>query len=88
MNDGLKLSIGDDGVFRKYEEPFGSIDCQTEEDYNKLVELLERGKKCDHVIICNSKGCIYNNSVNGCSVEEIEIRDRECESFADIDLIK
>ena len=45
MEDGILLEIGDDGTFRKYEEPYCTIECKTEEDFNKFKELVNIGKK-------------------------------------------
>lgn len=40
-------------------------------------------EKTDHIIMCNSLGCDYNNGRSGCSLVEVEIRNRLCESFSE-----
>lgn len=39
------LQLGKDGVVREYKEPYTTIEVETEEDYNELLELLELGRK-------------------------------------------
>lgn len=46
-NEEMTFSIGEDGTLTKYEEPYSSIECKTEEDYNRLLELLEKGKNAE-----------------------------------------
>lgn len=46
-DDGMIFAVGEDGTLTEYEEPYSSIECPTEEDYNRLVELLKLGKNVD-----------------------------------------
>jgi hypothetical protein len=41
----LKLVMGEDGVFREYKEPYCVIECPEKEDYDHIVEMVERGEK-------------------------------------------
>ena len=50
--DGILLQIGEDGVVRKYEEPYATIECPTEEDFNNLVsasgkQVAEKPRKLE-----------------------------------------
>ena len=44
-NEGIILEMGDDGTFHLQEQPYIEIACQTKEDYDRLQELLEKGRK-------------------------------------------
>lgn len=44
-DDGMLFSIGEDGVLRQYKEPFATIECPTEEDYNCLINLANENKE-------------------------------------------
>lgn len=48
---GIVLVADSDGVFRKKEEPFAMIECETEEDFDRLQEMLARNAwhKCDEL---------------------------------------
>ena len=35
------LYIGEDGIAREYKEPFATIECQTEEDYEYIKSAVE-----------------------------------------------
>lgn len=46
MNE-FKLVMGEDGVFREYKEPFATVECETEEDFELIktaVEFYEKHK--------------------------------------------
>lgn len=43
--DGIKVVIGEDGVVRMYEEPFATIECATEEDFEYIKSAVEFRKK-------------------------------------------
>jgi hypothetical protein len=43
--DGIKAVIGEDGVVRMYEEPFATIECATEEDFEYIKSAVEFHKK-------------------------------------------
>ena len=38
----------------------------------------------DHIVICNSVDCDYNNEKGNCIVVEIEISDGKCVSFQEV----
>lgn len=41
-NTEILLRMNKDGVFEKYEEPFAVIECQTEEDFNRIKIAIEK----------------------------------------------
>lgn len=43
--DGLIISMGEDGVWGIHEEPYMTIAIATEEEFNLMNELLELGKQ-------------------------------------------
>jgi hypothetical protein len=43
--DELKFLIGEEGIFREYKEPYCVIECPEKEDYDHIVEMVERGEK-------------------------------------------
>ena len=45
MDDEMRFSIGDDGKLTEYEEPYSTIECKTEEDYDKLLVLINKSKR-------------------------------------------
>lgn len=51
MENQILLRMNEDGVFEEYKEPFATIECPTEEDYQYLKEAVqekhEREKGCD-----------------------------------------
>ena len=68
--DELKLVMGEDGVFREYKEPYCVIECPEKEDYDHIVEMVERGEKmrwisaavklpeedeCEYLVIVNGE---------------------------------
>lgn len=44
MANELILEQGPDGVWRKKAEPYATIECMTEEDYETFKRLIERGR--------------------------------------------
>ena len=47
--DGIMISMGEDGVWRAKEEPYMVLELDTEEDYNRLYELLELGREYEEI---------------------------------------
>lgn len=45
MSNEVKLIIDEDGVVSRYVEPFGIIELKTEEEFNRLQELVKLGKQ-------------------------------------------
>lgn len=45
MDNEIMFTIGEDGVLREYKEPYATIECETEEDFEKLKESFERHNK-------------------------------------------
>jgi hypothetical protein len=41
-DNGLILALNEDGTLGIKKEPFATIECPTEEDYNTLVEAVEK----------------------------------------------
>jgi len=74
MEDGIKLSINKDGIATVYEEPFTTIECQTEEDYNRLSELLEKGKNAEKIAMKDSKFITI-------PTQQFKIMEKECEKL-------
>lgn len=42
MNNGIVLALNENGGWGINKEPFATIECPTEEDYNTLVEAVEK----------------------------------------------
>lgn len=40
--DGIMLRMNEDGTWAKKEEPYTTIECPTEEDYNSLIKATEK----------------------------------------------
>lgn len=40
-NDGILVSIDEDGVCRRYKEPYATIECPTEEDYKRFKDIID-----------------------------------------------
>lgn len=40
--DGILLSMNEDGTWGLYKEPFTTIECKTEKDYEAFKEIVER----------------------------------------------
>ena len=48
MNDnGMTFTIGENGEMEEYKEPYTSIECPTEEEFDRLSMLLELGKNAE-----------------------------------------
>ena len=61
MNEEIMLRMNEEGVFEPY-EPYMVVECETKEDYDRLVELVELGKA---VVFC--KDCaVPHNKWTGC----------------------
>lgn len=42
-NDGIKIIMGDDGIFRKYNDEFDiTIHCESKEEQDKVKEILNQ----------------------------------------------
>lgn len=46
-NFSMTLVQGPDGVWRKKAEPYATIECMTEEDYETFKRLIERGRDAE-----------------------------------------
>ena len=59
MNDEIMLRMNEDGSFGLY-EPFANIECETEEDFAHLCEMVKLGesivrcKDCKFLVVYNS----------------------------------
>jgi len=42
MEDGIRLSMNEDGEWAVHEEPYATIEFKTEEDYNMAIKALEK----------------------------------------------
>lgn len=42
MDNEIMFTIGGDDVLREYKEPYATIECETEEVYNRIVEAFEK----------------------------------------------
>ena len=71
MENEIMFTIGENGELTKYEEPYGSIECETEEDYNKLLELLEKGKTVEKN--SNLKKAIFTLLYDHYDIPDIEL---------------
>ena len=58
-NDEILLRMTEDGSFGIY-EPYATVNCETKEDYDHLVELVNLGKsivRCEDCKWWNRPGC-------------------------------
>lgn len=46
MSKEIVLRCNKDGVWERY-EPYATIECPTEDDYNFLVNAVEKSRKCE-----------------------------------------
>lgn len=60
-NDGIMLSIGEDGVAREYREPYSTIECETKEDFDKLSNILKQNKEATTPILLEDWGEDYGD---------------------------
>lgn len=65
--DEIMIGMNEDGSWGIREEPYATIECKTEEDYEKLVKLLENqvAKKPKNILIVKKCGATGNCSMCG-----------------------
>lgn len=51
MTDEIMMRMNEDGSWGLY-EPYATVECETKEDYDRLVELVELGKSVVHCKDC------------------------------------
>lgn len=44
-NEGIIPKMNEDGIFEEYKEPYCMIECPEKQDYDHIVEMVERGEK-------------------------------------------
>ena len=84
MNDEIMLRMNEDGSFGLY-EPFANIECETEEDFVHLCEMVKLGES---IVRCGD--CVYkeNATVNKkgyliCPASGMEITDQDYCSYGE-----
>lgn len=69
MRDGIMIGMDNDGTWRIKEEPYATIECETEDDYQILVKSID--KQTPMLVATNGKckRCkeTLRNSSNYCS---------------------
>lgn len=73
MNDEIMLRMNEDGSFGLY-EPFANIECETEEDFVHLCEMVKLGES-----IVRCKNCKWWNEP-GCAISIVDESDRPHEN--------